>query len=76
MKIWTQEERCLPHSVNGNEQQARIPAEQFFQSPGARAATAAAQPTYLRQLAAEAAGLRKKLAEAYPELARVQRLHA
>lgn len=67
MKIWTQEERGLLHSANG--------AEQFSESPAARATTAMAQPTYLRQLATEAAGLRKKLAEAYPELARVQRLY-
>jgi len=75
MKICTQEAHCLPHSVNGDEMPARIPAERFFESPPARAATAAAQPTYLRQLAAEAAGLRKKVAETYPELARAQRLY-
>lgn len=67
MKIGTQEERGLRHSANGTEQ--------FFESPAARTTTATAQPTYLRQLAAEAAGLQKKLADAYPELARVQRLY-
>lgn len=67
MKIWTQEARGVPHSANETEQ--------FFKSPAARATTAMTQPTYLRQLAAEAAGLRKKLAEAYPELARAQRLY-
>lgn len=67
MKIWTQEQRGLLHSASG--------AEQFFESPTARAATAADQPTYLGQLAAETASLRKKLAETFPELARVQRLY-
>lgn len=67
MKIWTQEERGVLPSANG--------AEQFFESTAARATTATAQPMLLRQLATEAAGLRKKLAETYPELARVQRLY-
>lgn len=67
MKICTQEERGLLHSANS--------AEYFFESPAVQATSATAPSTHHRQLAAEAAGLRKKLADVYPELARVQRLY-